>query len=64
MGKFECNFFELKPVTQDMSFTDFSIFSFGGHFIHQCENICAIFKEGIIRNIDMTYMMSVNVYGV
>ena len=47
-----------------MSFSDFSIFNFSGHFIHQCGTICAILEEGIMRNIVMTYMMSVNVYGV
>ena len=47
-----------------MSYSDFSTFSFGGHFIHQCETICAILEECIRRNSVKTYMMSINVYGV
>ena len=47
-----------------MLFSAFSVFSLGGHFIHQCATICAILEESIMSNIVMTYMMSVNVYGV
>ena len=36
-----------------MSFKGVSSFSFGGHFVQQCETILAILVEGHIRNISV-----------
>ena len=38
-------------VNEDMSFKNISIFSSRGHFVQMEGRVCAIFIEGIMRNI-------------
>ena len=46
-------YYEFGPVILDMSFKHNSTLSSGDHFVHWSGTVCAIFIEGIIRNISV-----------
>ena len=37
------------------NYSQFSIFSYGGHFVHQSETVLAILVEGHLSNIPMKF---------
>ena len=51
MRNISVNNFKYGPVVQEMLLKEFSIFSFGGHFVQWSGIICAICLEGIMGNI-------------
>ena len=45
--------YHIPNLNQLFKCKDFSIFSFGGHFVQQRGTICAILIEGIMGNISV-----------